>query len=271
MARNLARLGCSVSLFSIVGEDAAGDSLLGGLENDGVNVSAVARSVVHSTANYTAVLEPDGSLFVGLADMEIFEEADESWADGIAAQLAGSPLWVIEANLPKATIERLLKKHKGSAKVLGDPISIAKAERFQGVLDSIDVLFPNSKEAAVLSGRTVETRDDVAAAAAEIRRRGAGAVVVTLGANGGYIDDTNGRRFLAAFPPRLVRDVTGAGDALVAGYAYGMAIGGKYEPAPFGLAAASLTLETEESTLAGLSVEQLLKRIESRAESGMGS
>jgi pseudouridine kinase len=271
VARNLARLDCRVSLFSIVGEDAAGDALVQTLESDGVNVSGVSRSVVHATANYTAMLEPEGSLFVGLADMDIFEEADDKWADGIAAELARNSLWVIDANLPAATIERLLKAHKGKAKVLGDPISVAKAKRFRGALDSIDVIFPNAKEAAVLSGCTVKTCEDVAKAASEIRGRGVGAVIVTLGADGIYVDDAGGERFMAAIPAKRVRDVTGAGDALVAGYAYGMAAGGKYEPALFGLAAASVTLETEESAARGFSAEILLRRIELRADSGAGT
>jgi len=54
----------------------------------------------------------------------------------------------------------------------------------------------------------------------------------------------------------------------VAGFAYGMAAGGKYEPAALGLAAASLTLETDESTAANLSVERIVERIETRAKLG---
>lgn len=266
VARNLARLGCRATLFSVVGEDEAGDALLRGLESDGVNVAGVTRSVVHATANYTAVLEPDGSLFVGLADMDIFEEANEAWADGLAGQLEQNAFWVLDANLPAATMGRLLKAHKGGAEVLGDPISVAKATRFQDVLGWIDVIFPNMKEAAVLSGLKVERKEDVPQAASEIRRRGVKTVVVTLGADGVHVDGESGGRIVPAIPPARVWDVTGAGDALVAGFAYGLAAGGKYGPELYGLAAASLTLETEESTAADLSVEKLVKRMESRAE-----
>lgn len=271
VARNLARLGCPVTLFSVVGQDEAGDGLLRGLESDGVNVAGVTGSVVHATANYTAVLEPDGNLFVGLADMDVFEEANEVWADGIASQLEQNALWVVDANLPAPTIGRLLKAHKGGAKVLGDPISVAKAARFQDALSWIDVIFPNMKEAAVLSGVNVGRPEDVPVAASEIRRRGVKTVIVTLGADGVYVESESGGRFVLAIPPARVRDVTGAGDALVAGFAYGLAMGGKYEPELYGLAAASLTLETDESTAADLTVEKLVKRVESRGELGARS
>jgi pseudouridine kinase len=193
--------------------------------------------------------------------MAIFEELDSAWADGIASVIAQSKFWILDTNLPAATIERLLRANKNDATVFVDPISVAKSVRVGSILDEIDVLFPNTKEAAVLSGRAVTTRDDIIEAASEIRRRGVGTVIMTLGEDGIYIDDGNPGRFIPAIPSRKVSDVTGAGDALVAGYAYAMIDGERYEPALWGLAAASLTLETEESIAPNLSRQSILERI----------
>jgi len=263
IARNLARLGCRVSLFSILGADDSGVTALRELENSGVNASAILRSRVHPTASYTAVLEPNGELFIGLADMDIFEELDPLWADRITPALAECPVWVLDTNLPAQTIERLLLTHKGSSTVLADPISIVKSERIRSSLAAVDVLFPNRKEAAVLSGFDVNTPGDVARAAAEIRKRGVGTVVVTLGNDGVYLDAGRGGKFLSVIPAKKVLDVTGAGDALVAGFAYGMLAGGNHEPALYGLAAASLTVETEKSIAEDLQPERLLERMKS--------
>ena len=63
-------------------------------------------------------------------------------------------------------------------------------------------------------------------------------------------------------------DVVGAGDALVAGYVYGMLLGGEIEPALFGLAAASLTVETDQTVAAQLSPGLLRQRIASQARLG---
>lgn len=262
IARNLARLRCQVSLFSIVGDDAAGEAICGELKELGIDDSQLSRSRKQPTASYTAVLEPDGQLFIGLANMEIFEEMGPAWADAMAARLANSSLWILDANLPAATIERLLKVHKKNAVALADPISVAKAEKFKGALPCLDVIFPNQKEAEVLSGRVVATRDDVAAAAREIRRRGTGTVVMTLGEQGIYLDDGQRREFIQPITPKGVKDVTGAGDALVAGYAYGMASGGKKDPVGAALAAASLALETEDSVSRELTPERLDERME---------
>jgi pseudouridine kinase len=263
IARSLTRLGCRVSLFSILGQDAVGDRLLRDLESDGVDASVVVRSANYPTASYTAVLEPDGQLFIGLADMDVFEELDPDWSDRIVGRIAQCSLWIVDTNLPASTIERLLKTHKRNATVLVDPISIAKSVRIRSTLGAVDVLFPNRNELAELSGQTVKTRDDITKATAEIRSLGVGTVVVTLGEDGIYLHDVRGVRFLPTIPADRVRDVTGAGDALVAGYAYGLIAGQSYEPALYGLAAASLTLETDQSVAADLSPERLRQRIES--------
>ncbi len=268
VARSLARLGCRVSLFSIVGQDAAGDGLIQELETAGVGASMVLRSLDHPTANYTAILDATGELFVGLADMDIFEELDPAWSDRIAALLARSPIWVVDTNLPASTLERLLKTHKGNATVIVDPVSVAKSVRLRGVLDAVDVLFPDRGEAAELSGQGVKTHSNVVKAASEIRRRGVGTVVVTLGADGLYLDNGHGRRFMEAMPAKKVRDVTGAGDAITAGYVYGMLSHGGYEPALYGLAAASLTVETDKSIAEELKPEQLRQRIEASLHPG---
>jgi len=263
IARNLARLGCHVALFSILGADDSGATALRDLENSGVNSSAILRSRTHPTASYTAVLEPNGELFIGLADMDIFEELDSLWADRIAPTLARCPVWILDTNLPARTIERLLLTHKGNVSVLADPISIVKSERIRSSLAAVDVLFPNRKEAAVLSGFDVNTQGDVAKASSEIRKCGVGTVVVTLGGDGIYLDAGHGGKFLPVIPARKVLDVTGAGDALVAGFAYGMLAEGNHEPALYGLAAASLTVETEKSIAEDLQPERLLERMKS--------
>jgi pseudouridine kinase len=265
IARCLGRLGCSVSMFSILGNDPAAKTVLQELKRAHVRVRDLSRSRAHPTANYSALLQPNGELFIGLADMAIFDELDPAWADRMAPRLRQHQVWVVDANLPAATINRLLLKHKRNTTVVADPISIAKSIRFRHALDAIDVFFPNRKEAAQLTGHPVETRDEVMQAAAKLRDLGVGTVVLTLGDEGVYVDGPAGGRFFPAIPAKKVIDVTGAGDALVAGYIYGMLYSGTHEPAVFGLAAASLAVETDRSVPAYLQPARLLERIKSNA------
>jgi sugar/nucleoside kinase (ribokinase family) len=78
-------------------------------------------------------------------------------------------------------------------------------------LPHVDVLFCNRTEARRLTGA-----DDPAAAA--LMERGAGSVVVKLGADGCLRAAPDGHERIAARPVAAVVDTTGAGDAIAAGY-----------------------------------------------------
>jgi pseudouridine kinase len=264
VARNLGRLGLPVSLFSIIGDDAEGRVLLGDLHAASVDTSGVLRSTGPPTACYLAVLDRDGRLLVAAADMEIYEALDTAWADRVGRALSGFDAWVVDANVPGASLARL-GRYAGEALVLADPVSVPKAPRLEGILPRLDAVFPDRAEALALAGLPPGAEDSVAAAAAAVRRRGPRAVVISLGSRGAYLDEEAGTRQVPAHPHRTVVDVTGAGDAQIAGYVYGLSRpGGGRHPLEWGMAAASLTVETIDSVRADLSPALLQDRLEGR-------
>lgn len=110
-------------------------------------------------------------------------------------------------------------------------------ELLEQMLPHVDVFLPNDAEARALA-RT----DDVEQAAVRLRSLGAGAVVVTLGADGALIADDGELRRLPALPGPVV-DSTGCGDALCAGVIAGHGLGRSLDDAVrLGIAAATLTL-----------------------------
>jgi sugar/nucleoside kinase (ribokinase family) len=91
-------------------------------------------------------------------------------------------------------------------------------------------------------------------------------VVVSLGSRGAYLDEASGVRQMPPHPARTVVDVTGAGDAQIAGYLYGLSCpGGEHHPLEWGMAAASLTVETVDSVRADLTAAMLRDRLEGRS------
>jgi len=264
IARNLGRLGLPVTLFSIVGDDAAGHSLLGELHAASVDTSGVQHSPGPPTASYLAILDREGRLVVGAADMEVYDLLDLAWADRVGPTLGKFDAWVVDANLPAATIARLLP-YAGAAQVLADPVSVAKAIRLATILPRLDVVFPDRAEALTLAGLPPEGQASVVAAAAAIRRRGARRVVVSLGWRGAFVDDGALPRQVPALPARSVVDVTGAGDAQIAGYVYGLSrVGSGHAAIDWGMAAASLTVETIDSARADLTPALLADRLAGR-------
>ncbi|MFX8016156.1 PfkB family carbohydrate kinase, partial [Acinetobacter baumannii] len=79
VAENLARLGLPVALVGAVGDDAGGRLLLEQAAQLGLDTDAVIRQRRQSSDSYTAVLDPDGRLALGLAAMPLVESLNR-WA-----------------------------------------------------------------------------------------------------------------------------------------------------------------------------------------------
>ena len=256
VAESLARLRLSVTLVSRVGADPDGDRVLNGMTGLSVDMNVTTESPSCSTAGYTALVGPDGEMVVAMANMAIYDEMTPDAMSDAITRLDGHSLWFADCNLPPGSLE-FLRQMKSTDTILAvDAVSVAKAERLGHDLSGIDVVFCNRDEAAILAGRAGADSEMAEA----IRRRGAEAVIVSLGADGVLIADSTGCRSLMALAA-TVRDVTGAGDALVAGTLFGLSEGRPLmECAAIGLAAAAIALESDSAVNKFLSAEILLAR-----------
>ncbi|WP_210037137.1 1-phosphofructokinase [Pseudonocardia parietis] len=86
-----------------------------------------------------------------------------------------------------------------------------------------DLVKPNHAELTELVGRPLGSLGDVLLAARELRARGIGAVLVSLGAGGALLIDRSGE-YHARTPAITVRSTVGAGDSTLAGF---LAAGGE--------------------------------------------
>jgi len=255
VARNLARLGVGTTLCSVVGTDPAAEALLARVATEGVETAGVSRDAEHPTASYLAILDPDGSLVLGVADTAVYDALHPTWADRAAERVASADLWVVDANLPGPVLTRLLEI--APVPVFADPVSAAKAGRLRPVLERFTAVFPDRAEAAMLAGGEA---GDPAGSAEAIVAAGTDTVVVTLGGEGAHLRDAAGAITRPPIRSTRVVDVTGAGDALLAGFAFAF-LSGEADPLGWGLAAASLTVESEESVAPGLSVAAIRERL----------
>ena len=266
VAETLARLGAAVSLVSRVGTDAEAEPVLEPLRRVGIGVDWISRSLDTETANYTAFIDRDGELIVGMIADAIYDEMTPAVIGPAAQALADRDFWLIDANLPRASVAHLLS-HPARPPVAVDLVSVAKAERLAGLIGQVDIVRGNRDEIALLSGAAIDTPADAVSAATRLCAAGAGAVVVGLGAEGLCIADRGGARHLprhaagAAVGDAPVRNVTGAGDALTAGLVFGRALGLPLaDSARLGLVAAMITAGQDGSVAPGMDAATLLAR-----------
>lgn len=268
VAENLARLSVGCHLVSIVGDDEAGREVLKLTAQEGVDTGLVQKSLSEPTGSCTRVIQPDGSLFASFADIGISRLMDRNFIHNRWLQISGAALVFAETNLPSETLSYLVTgcRENGLTLVL-DAVSMSKARRLPLNLNGVDTLFCNGDEARSMLGDDIARDvgamtgaprpDELESMARALCQRGAKNAVVTGGAAGICLA-SEGESTLLPAPPASVTDVSGAGDALIAGTLYGRLVG--YDTVTsltFGLNAAAMTVASEESSATDLSVEAI--------------
>jgi pseudouridine kinase len=238
VAENLAWLGSPVRLVGVVGDDAAGTALLEQLAVLDVDLTGVRRSSDCATGTYTAVLDHDGGLVIGVADMAA---TDSLSPDDVGERNVHGASWmVLDGNLRTDTIAHCLELAElHDVPVVLDPVGVAKATRL-GRLPGLHTFTPNHDELTAWAGT-----DDVEAALAHAHREGIDVVWLREGAAGSTLHVGDGETTRLRLPPAEVVDVTGAGDAMLAAYVHRLRAGDSVAQAGwFGTAAAWLTVQS---------------------------
>jgi pseudouridine kinase len=273
VAENLARLGMPASLVSVVGRDALGDWLLRETEAAGVDVRPVLRAPEVSTGTYTAVLDASGELLVAVAAMAAVEALTPAALQERRGVLRGAAWVVADGNLPEASLAHLLSlAAEAGVSVVFEPVSVPKAARLRPALAAglvPQAVTPNVPELAALLGRAVPDEPEaLRGAAAELHAQGVKLVWVRRGAAGSLLSGPEGVTELPALPAE-VRDVTGAGDAMLAAFLAGLASGlPPAEAARHGHAAAALTVESDHAVSPTLTPAAIQARLTGAATTG---
>lgn len=255
VAESLARLTIPVRLVAAIGDDELGRQLVNSLYSADVNVDAMIALPGRITAQYVAALEPDGQLSLGLADMTTLELLTPDILDQVWPAIAGAEWVMADCNLPRATLAALIERKSATGyKLAIDVVSMLKADRLPVELAGIDMLFLNSDEAAMLLDSDLPTSvSSTTAHATLLHDAGADVVVVTMGGRGCVVAGLGDPVHLPAVKARMV-DVTGAGDALIAGTLAAISQGREpIEAVGEGMLLAALTIEHPTSVRPDLS------------------
>lgn len=282
IAENLARLGTPTQLIAAIGRDPYGERLLADTRAAGVQLDHVHRGE-HPTGSYTAVLDADGELVLAVADMTATDALRPEHLQSARELIAHAALLVLDGNLPAPTTAHLLDlAHAGDVRVVIDPVSVPKAARLAPLLRPerpIFALTPNRDELRALTGGADVGESDAALAdaAGVLHDRGVRHVWIRLGASGSLLstrtagpgtdsgsgvalDEAELHRLTAE--PAEVQDVTGAGDAMLAAFAYALLAGhDPAEAARHGHAAAALTLQSTHTVRPDLTERLLVEAL----------
>ena len=219
-----ARLGARVTFISKIGRDAFGELARRTYDAEGIetdflyespNVGTGAASiVVHASKGENAIVVVPGAC----------NELTEPEIDGAGPRIAESQVFLTQLEQPLDLAEHALQlaRNLGVTTILNPAPA---TELSTSVYSLCDYLTPNETEAALLTGQSVQTNEQVVRAADVLLDRGARNVIITLGERGAFVKNRGLSKFVPSVDAGSVVETTGAGDAFAGAFAVAISEG----------------------------------------------
>lgn len=224
IAHYLGLLNIPVTFLSVVGDDDEGREILEKLRNAGVETDEIIQSKKDVTGKYVAVLDEKGDMQLAVSDTMIMKRVTPRYLIAKAGIIMKNRFVIMDTNLTTQAIHYVAYLcNRENIPLIVDPVSIVKSRKLLGILPKITYLSPNMDELSALTGTVMRTSTDRQKAVSQLLQKGVKNIILTNNAQGAFV-------FSREFPEgyfintrhRRVVDITGAGDALVAGLMYGL-------------------------------------------------
>ncbi|WP_168583603.1 ribokinase [Gephyromycinifex aptenodytis] len=237
------RLGASVGLLTVIGDDPMGNGARPMWSAEGVQYDAVC-TVHGSTMVGCIITDARGENRILLAD-GVLADFDAARVSDRATAFDDVTCVLVSGEMAASGVQEALRQgRRVGARVILNPAPCPPITADDWA--NVDVVTPNRTEACQLLGRDVDDADDAADLATQLANRFQVDVVLTDGARGSLVA-TPGTpcQPIAPVAPRTVVDTTGAGDTFSAALAVALLRGKSLtEAAMFAAAAASFTVES---------------------------
>lgn len=255
IAENLARLGMDVSLLTVLGADANGRLVREATETAGVDMS-LALTGPGATGTYLVILDRNGELQSAINDMQNIEWLRPRHLEAVAPGLMAADMLVADCNIDTSCLEWLCQfAARHGLRLLIEPVSVPKAKKLLRFRrdQSVFAVTPNALQLEAMTNE-----DNLPQALGKLHAMGFENIVMHHGAKGAIASSPEGQFDVAPVRASEISDVTGAGDAAVAGLVAGILEGlPLLKAAALGQAAASVKLASRHSVSAELSRARL--------------
>jgi len=266
----LSRFGKKVELFSKLGDDQAGKSILARARENGVSVDKITLDpTMPSPISIVLITENGERNFVSDAkcSMRRLVEDDIYPILDTAADIVSFASLFVSTSMDIASATRVFKAIKSKpGRILTVDVTKAKfgetLDDLRELLPYVDYFFPNNDEAAMLTGT-----HDAHKNAALFVEAGVGCAVVKVGSKGCIIRTKDECIEIPAYKVENCVDTTGAGDSFAAGFIYGLSEGMSLaDCGRFACATASCIVECVGATDGVMSIDKPMARFKELKE-----
>jgi ribokinase len=208
----IARLAAPVQLLAKIGQDEFGAMARRVYETEGVGTDFLYESLDQPTGTAAIIIDDahgENAIIVVPGAAATLTEAEIDMAGG---EIGGAAVFLTQLETPMPTVLQGLTeaRRRGVTTILNPAPAFPLTD---ALLRLVDILTPNETEAAMLSGLPVGNVAEAERAADVLIARGAGAVVITMGAAGALLRQNGQTITVPAVKAGPVIDTTGAGDS----------------------------------------------------------
>jgi D-beta-D-heptose 7-phosphate kinase/D-beta-D-heptose 1-phosphate adenosyltransferase len=237
VARNLASLGARCLFVAVIGADDTGHAIKAAFGQFRKMIEPhLVSDRARPTSRKVRFVSEHYSTHLLRADWEtsqpVTAEVEAELVDLVEAMLPRVGAVVISDYAKGTLTPRVIRAVIDGARKLGKPVVVDPKALDYSVYKGATLITPNRKELAEATRRPVATHEEIAAAAAELGRMvGSRAVLVTLSEDGMLLHVKGARPVHVPAYAVRIRDVSGAGDTVVAALAALLAVGADFESA----------------------------------------
>src|SRR5690349_17660739 len=214
--------GAEVSMVTRVGTDLFGPATIENFRRMGINTEYVHQIEGVSSGVAPIFVEPDGQnrILVVKGANDLLKPADVEAAEDV---LKRADCILLQLEIPLETVLYCIAwAQRHNVRCLLNP---APAEPLDLLaLSGLDYFIPNETEAETISGIHITDLASASRCAEKLISGGIKRVIITLGANGSLLADSNGAEHVPSFVVKTI-DSTGAGDAFIGSFAVFLAEG----------------------------------------------
>jgi D-beta-D-heptose 7-phosphate kinase/D-beta-D-heptose 1-phosphate adenosyltransferase len=265
VARNLAAIGAHCVLVGVVGEDEASRTLMRALAAEALIEPHLVVDPSRPTTRKVRFVSEHHSTHLLRADWEmagaINAGTEKAIIDRALAVLPGVASVVLSDYAKGVLTRQAIRSVIEEARRLGKPVIVDPKGKDFSVYKGATLITPNRQELAEATRHVLASEADIAAAAGELNGViGSEAVLVTRSEAGMSLVPARGEPVHVAAYPVKVRDVSGAGDTVVAVLAAMLAAKTSFEDAMRAANAAAAVVVGKRGT-ATVSAAELRHRI----------
>jgi D-beta-D-heptose 7-phosphate kinase / D-beta-D-heptose 1-phosphate adenosyltransferase len=265
VARNVASLDSRCIFIGVIGDDEGGETLRRAFREFGAIEPTLVVDPKRPTSRKVRFVSEHFSTHLLRADWELAEsvgkDVEAELIDRLSAVLPRAGAVVLSDYAKGALTHNVIRAVIDQTRKLGVPVVVDPKGSNFSIYRGATIITPNRKELADATRRAVTNEAEVAAAAAELASTvDAKAVLVTLSEDGVLLHVVGAKPVHVPAYPVRVRDVSGAGDTVVAVLAALLALGSDFEAATRAANAAASVVVGKRGT-ATVSAAELRARL----------